>query len=369
MESHPSLRSRIFTGAGLLVILAICSVNEAISQVSESYSGRFGEYRIEIRDIIPESRVVINIPEQRELKRERETRIIIYALPNGNTIEQTEGLLPFADTKDKEGVWRFDIQHIAAQTRFLRERDKRFNYIVVYLESDMLAWTSHAAKYKNSYSLYPLLIDSVRLFISQRLPETATPERQRITLASHSGGGRFCFNYISGVESIPGFIERFAFIDSNYGYETDMHADKLLQWLIGSNEGSYRGRYLGLLAYVDTTVILNGKPIVSKTGGTGYRGNLLAKDLMERSLPMTLTRDTSFVKYSSKGLDIIIKENPQGSIYHTLLVEKNGLIHMMLAGSSKEDRGYKFWGERSYSHLIDIANKQRDNDTDEMLNF
>jgi len=41
--------------------------------------------------------------------------LILYALPNGNTIEQTKG------RRVAEGLdWHFGIQHIAAQTRYLR---------------------------------------------------------------------------------------------------------------------------------------------------------------------------------------------------------------------------------------------------------
>ena len=41
--------------------------------------------------------------------------LVVYALPNGNTLEQTLG------RKLRNGDdWHFDIQHIAAQTRFLR---------------------------------------------------------------------------------------------------------------------------------------------------------------------------------------------------------------------------------------------------------
>ena len=47
----------------------------------------------------------------------RPTRLVIYATPNGNTIEQTLGCAT-ADGLD----WHFDIQHVAAQVRKLRER-------------------------------------------------------------------------------------------------------------------------------------------------------------------------------------------------------------------------------------------------------
>jgi hypothetical protein len=36
--------------------------------------------------------------------------------------------------------WHFDIQHIAAQTRFVRNLDKKNNYIVVYLMANQKSW-------------------------------------------------------------------------------------------------------------------------------------------------------------------------------------------------------------------------------------
>src|SRR4051794_21957925 len=46
----------------------------------------------------------------------RPTRLVVYATPNGNTIEQTLGCGP-APGLD----WHFDIQHVAAQVRRYRE--------------------------------------------------------------------------------------------------------------------------------------------------------------------------------------------------------------------------------------------------------
>src|SRR3569833_1658400 len=59
----------------------------------------------------------------------RETIMIIYVLPNGNTTEQTmcKKLSPGDD-------WHFDIQHIKAQTAFLRNKLEQ-NIIVAYLEN------------------------------------------------------------------------------------------------------------------------------------------------------------------------------------------------------------------------------------------
>ena len=63
-------------------------------------------------------RVLVNAPEVVDPK--RPTRLVIYATPNGNTIEQTLGCGK-ADGLD----WHFDIQHVAAQVRRLRELSRR----------------------------------------------------------------------------------------------------------------------------------------------------------------------------------------------------------------------------------------------------
>lgn len=303
------------------------------------------EERQEYRDLIPGSRVVINSPSEKQFRKERPVRLILYALPNGNTIEETEGrggaLLP--------EEWRFDIQHIAAQVRFLREHDRRYNYIVAYLESEQKGWTTHAAVYPNSPALYKKLTDTIITIVKSSLSGQFKSGKISVALSSHSGGGRFVLNYIRSVDTIPSVIERILFVDSNYGYEEELHADKLVTWLKGCRE-----RHLGVMAYVDTTVILNGKRIVSSKGGTGFRSTMMAADLQKRGVEFTENSDTSFVRKFSKNRQVAfwIKENPTGKIYHTILVERNGLIHQMLFGGEQIERGYKFWGVRSYSKYI-----------------
>ena len=326
----------LFSG---IILTTLIPVGRLYSQLSEK--------RLEYRGLIPQSRVVINYPEGRLLKKSRDTRIIFYALPNGNSIEQTEGE-NIRDSLVKAKEWRYDIQHIAAQVRFLRENDRRYNYVVVYLESETKAWTSHASAYPESPALYRKLVDTVRFMVERELSGIAPLHRQRVVMACHSGGGRFVFNYIRGYDSIPAFVERFAFIDSNYGYETELHSGKLSNWL----KEKPSARYLGVYAYVDTTVILDGKRIVSSKGGTGYRANLMAADLKSKGLKMKESRDSAFVSYRGRGVEVLIKENPKGKIYHTVLVERNGLIHMLLSGSPLEKRGYNFWGDRSYNQFI-----------------
>lgn len=95
----------------------------------------------------------------------------------------------------------------------------------------------------------------------------------KIILNSHSGGGSFIFGYLDAVENIPSNVERIAFLDSDYGYEESRHKDKLVTWLQHSKTNK-----LLVLAYNDSIVIYNGKPLVSPTGGTWYRSRLMQRN-------------------------------------------------------------------------------------------
>jgi len=306
------------------------------------------EIEYKYRDLIPESRVVINMPDPKFINPAKPTIVIFYALPNGNTIEQTKGRNPNLVSGEKDG-WRYDIQHIAAQTRYLRNKDGKSNYIVVYLESALRAWTTHASKYGDSPRMYRNLIDTVRSIIADKSSGKADREKQSIVLSSHSGGGRFIFSYIQGGPTIPDYIKRIVFLDSVYGYEESLHLDKLCVWLEKSAKNT-----LVVYSYIDTTVILDGKHIVSPTGGTGYRSRKMAGDLIARGIKLKSETDTSFCSHTLKNrVQILIKENPLGKIYHTVLVERNGFVSSVLFGTRNEERGYKFWGNRCYSPFID----------------
>ncbi len=311
---------------------------------SSATAQMYPEKTAEFVNLIPDSRVVVNYPDDNSFLKGKRTRVIFFALPNGNTIEQTAGkqMLPGDD-------WHFDIQHIAAQTRFLRNSDKSHNYIVVYMEASMKAWTSYAAKHPDSLLLFPKLVDTLQGIIANLTNGKAPVKKQDIILNSHSGGGRFLFNYISGVSAIPSNIEKIAFLDSVYGFEDSLHTRKLVQWL----KESARHK-LAIISYIDSTVVINGKHVVSSTGGTGYRSDLMFKKLSGAGINFSNSRDTVFVKHNEPGgrVRIWIKENPTGNIYHTVLVERNGFIQTVLSGDKKEGKGYVYWGERAYSNFI-----------------
>ena len=61
--------------------------------------------------------------------------LVVFATPNGNTIEQSLGC---AATKELD--WRFDIQHVAAQMRRLREIDAEHEFVLAVVQAPQLSW-------------------------------------------------------------------------------------------------------------------------------------------------------------------------------------------------------------------------------------
>jgi hypothetical protein len=282
----------------------------------------------------PEVRVHINAPEN--LNPQFPTTLILYALPNGNTIEQTIG------KKTAEGEdWHFDIQHIGAQTRRLREVLRHENIVVAYLETEGKSWPQWRRKFPNNGELIYRIVDSVRTSFKSLDPSVA--------LSGHSGGGSFIFGFLNRVEIIPPFAKRISFLDSNYGYDDgEKHGDKLVQWLKRSREN-----FLSILAYDDRYITLNGKRVVSDTGGT-FRATHRMLDRLRRDFRLTMKRDSVIEHYTEPNnqIDILIHTNPDTLILHTVLVEKNGFIHAMTSGTPYENRAGVFWREIEYSKWI-----------------
>jgi hypothetical protein len=243
----------------------------------------------------------------------------------------------------KEGDdWHFDNQHIAAQSRFVRTLDKKNNYIVVYLMAAQKSWPTWKRTIENSKVKIKNIVDS--------LAERFIEYHPKIILNGHSGGGSFIFGYLDAVDKIPNNIERIAFLDSDYGYEDSLHTKKIVSWLNDSKQNK-----LVVLAYNDSLVIYNGKPLVSPTGSTWYRSRLMQRKL-STSFKFSTTADTSFINHEALNgrIKIILKENPRGLIYHTVQVEKNGFIFSLLSATKFDKRKYfTYFGERVYEKFID----------------
>jgi len=286
----------------------------------------------------PEVKFHINAPSAATFDPHKKVMLIFFALPNGNTTENTIGNTELTVTD-----WHYDIQHIGAQTRYLRNKITDANVVVCYVESNQMAWNRWRSKYPDS--TIKTLVDSVRNIF--KAFDT------RVTLNSHSGGGYFIFGYLNSVSEIPSCIDRISFLDSNYGYdETYNYGKKLSKWLKSSSSNR-----LCVLAYNDSVALYNGKPVVSATGGTWYRSKKMV-DYLKRDFNFKTTIDTDFWKYTAKNnrIEFILKTNPEKAILHTIQVERNGFIQSILSGTKFEEKGYKYYPlseqTRAYTPLI-----------------
>jgi len=291
-------------------------------------TGKFGEAQAEFR-FDPEVRAVVN---KVEFPKATNTLLVIYTLPNGNTIEHTSG----HRTQTNED-WHYNIQHIAAQTRFVRERLPDQNIIVAYLEAGGLTWPNWRKRHGDD--AIPLIVQSLQTLVSTSPVETI--------LASHSGGGSFIFGYLNAVTNIPSNVQRIAFLDSNYGY-TAAHKEKLQRWVRESEQ-----HRLLVFAYNDAAGLLNGKPFVSAEGGTWGRSALMLEQL-GTELPFSAsTNGNLHTHLAADGrVEFLLRENPERKIWHTVQVERNGFIHTLLSGTSQAGKDYEYLGERAYEKFI-----------------
>ena len=265
----------------------------------------------------------------------KKTIVTFFTLPNGNTTEQTMG------KKMKEGDdWHFDIQHIRAQTRFIRQQLKTKNFVVIYLENNYRSWPAWKQKHPEFPQLIPHLVDSLSGLIKSK--------KKIIYLNGHSGGGSFIFGYLAGVEKIPSSIKRISFLDSDYGYDSTFYS-KFKQWL-----QNVKGSALNVFAYNDSVALYNGKPFVSATGGTWYRSHLMLQHL-QKDFSFVESGDDSLVVYKSgdQRIQFFFKTNPDRKIFHTQQVEFNGFIHSVLCGTKFDSKGYKYYSVRAYNDLIE----------------
>lgn len=289
----------------------------------------------------PEVRITINAPSLDSFDPAKPTALVFFSLPNGNTIEQTIGKQLKAGDD-----WHYDIQHIGAQTRFIRSKVSEYNLVTIYLEANAssvpLSWPTWRSKYANNAALVKGLVDSMKSMFGAYHPY--------VVLSSHSGGGGFTFSYMNAVNSIPDEVKRIAFLDSDYNYD-NTYGPRLRDWINAAPD-----HYLSVLAYNDSIALYNGAPVVSPTGGTWYRTRMMIA-FLSGYFSFTMDSNATFITHTALNgrIKIILKQNPTQAILHTVQVELNGFIQTMLSGTPLEGRGYEYYGARAYSEFIQTA--------------
>ena len=283
--------------------------------------------------IEPNGRLCVNQPPfQNESTK---SRLLLYALPNGNTIEQTLGcqMSPGLD-------WHYDIQHVAAQTRLLRELNPDERLVLVCAEAGGLSWPTYR-KQSDANSRIARMLDDWRARFAGA--------DARATLTGHSGGGSFIFGVIEGNDDIPAYIDRIAILDANYAFDHALHGAKLIRWLEGDPQ-----RRLIVLAYDDREITFEGKKVVGPDGGT-YRATERMVKSLGPEFNMLRTEAAPWIEWTGLGgrIHFYIHTNPDNKILHTALVgDMNGLVHALTLGTPQKETWGKFGGPRAYTKWI-----------------
>jgi hypothetical protein len=276
--------------------------------------------------------------------------LIVYATPNGNSAEWTLGGLLRTSPGSQALDWHYDIQHVLAQTRKFRDLDaadpKTARRIVLaVVQPDNKSWPAwRRAANEKSPSAADIAIKS----IVQDLLNCAGPDATLI-LAGHSGGGSFITGYLNAHDPLPAQLQRIAYLDANYSYDDAQgHSRKLLAWL----KSDPAARLISL-AYDDREVTLEGKKIVSDTGGTFRATDRMAAGLGQRlSLSSSQSGLFSLRSDPADQVRLLVRQNPENLIWHTRLVEQNGLLYALTAGTPLEKQAGELGGWRNYSSYI-----------------
>ncbi|HEX5472536.1 MAG TPA: hypothetical protein VFW73_11650, partial [Lacipirellulaceae bacterium] len=281
-------------------------------------------------------RIHVNAPLDDKGRPAKATRLIIYALPAGNTIEQTLGC------KMKRGLdWHYDIQHIAAQTRLLRSLASKERIVLICAEAPKRFWPYYRRTEPDANHKIARLVAAWR--------QEFAGEDAKVLLAGHSAGGSFMFGLIEGVDDIPAYIDRIAFLDANYSFDAAMHAAKIDHWLKGGDS-----RRLIVIAYDDREITFDGKKVVGPTGGT-YRATGRMRDSLKKVFPLTEKSDPPFKEWIGlRGrIRFYVHPNPENKILHTALVgDMNGFLQFATLGTPYEKEWGKFGGPRAFSKWI-----------------
>jgi hypothetical protein len=263
------------------------------------------------------------------------TLLVLYATPNGSTIEQTLGCAS-APRLD----WRYDIQHVAAQIRRLRQVDREHNIVLAVTQAPGLSWPAFRQAHSDAGQIIQAVVNQASV-----LPG----KPPQIVLTGHSGGGSFIFGYLNAHDVIPPAIARIAFLDANYSYDDATHGPKLHDWLTAD-----ASHHLVVIAYDDREITLNGKKVVGPTGGT-FRATERMTQRFKNEKDWSQRIEEPFIHSTALGgqLHFFVHKNPQNKILHTALVgEMNGLLQALTLGTRDQGAWGTFGGPRAYVECI-----------------
>ncbi len=297
---------RMVVGIVLGVEVALTSIAWGQESTKTFHQGPVQGERFRFRDEANGVRILEICPHTMSKARKR---LLVFATPNGNTAEQSLGCIA------AEGIdWHFDIQHIGAQYRWLRDRSEDCDWILVIVQSSQLSWP--AFRQSN-----PQADGQIRKIVESLQQEWQAAETY---LSCHSGGGSFLWGWMNAYETLPSTVQRLIFLDANYSYSDELHhGDKLLQWL--KNDAKNR---LFVLAYDDREITLDGKKVVGETGGT-YRATerMVKRFGLEEKGEEGTWLDFRTRSFFEERIQCLVHRNLQNAILHTRLVgEMNGLI-------------------------------------------
>lgn len=289
----------------------------------------------------PGMKVLINAPSVKDFDKTKPTKIELFALPNGNSTDWTAGKLPA-----KDDDWHFHIQHIAAQTRYIRSVVKSYNLVTVYLEAEKKSWGAWRRVVPGTTEDRDA---KIKEFVEYVLTMFA-PYNPHIELNSHSGGGNFIFGFMDSQESIPSYVKRISYLDSDYNWDNERYGGKLASWLNADT-----GNSLFVACYEDVNALYEGKPFVSYNGCTWYRTAVMAEYIekhVKRSKWLRIETDSTITRCTKdRKIQFYSRKNPEREIYHTILVERNGYIQSIFAGTKLEEKGYVFMGAHVYDQF------------------
>ncbi len=271
---------------------------------------------------------------------DRPTEVVVYATPNGNTLEQTLG------RRRAEGdSFRYDIQHVLAQVRLYRTLVPSSNVVLVTLEAPALSWPTWRKRRVDA----PARASALVLQAAPFAPGAT------FTLASHSGGGALTFALLDSAPRIPDRVSRIVFLDSHYGFDDKSgHGNKLSNWL-----GASPAHRLTALAYDDRRVRLHGKLVVPPGGGS-YRATYRLLHALEASrLAFEQDEVGPFLRYRSGDgrADLRVHPNPKNIILHSALVsDENGLVFALAQGRGAQIEARAPFGRpRIYEAFVDAS--------------